>query len=110
VSYSAVRNPFEIGDPIPLPNAGADLGDLTWSYHLSSISQFGAIRVATIDGKDYRTGDRLGDLTIAAIGPSSVSLTAPKQALVQKIHFRRNPPGNLAANLPANLSGGRHAD
>ena len=93
VSYTAIRNPFEIGDPVPLPNAGSDLGDLTWTYHLTSISQFGADRMATIDGKDYRGGDRLGDLTIADIGPSSVSLTAPHQALVQKIHFRRNPAG-----------------
>jgi hypothetical protein len=91
VSYTAVRNPFEIGDPVPLPNVGSDLGDLSWTYHLTSISQFGADRVATIDGKDYRAGDRLGDLTISAIGPSSVNLTAPHQALVQKIHFRRNP-------------------
>ncbi len=112
-SYTAVRNPFEIGDPVPLANAGSDLGDLTWSYHLTSISQFGAIRLATIDGKDYRAGDRLGDLTIAAIGPSSVDLTAPHQALVQKIHFRRNPPGNSpgnsSGNLPGNLSGRTHA-
>jgi hypothetical protein len=93
VSYTAIRNPFEIGDPVPLPNAGSDLGDLSWTYHLTSISQFGADRVATIDGKDYRGGDRLGDLTITDIGPSSVSLVAPHQALVQKIHFRRNPAG-----------------
>lgn len=102
VSYSAIRNPFEIGDPIPLANAGSDLGDLTWTYHLSSISLFGAMRVATIDGKDYRAGDKLGDLTITAIGPSSVSLTAPKQTLVQKIHFRRNPASAS--------TGGRRAD
>ena len=110
VSYSAIRNPFEIGDPVPLPNAGSDLGDLTWTYHLSSISLFGAERVATIDGKDYRTGDRLGDLTITAIGPSSVSLAAPKQSLVQKLHFRRNPPGNSSGNLTANRNEGRRAD
>ena len=101
VSYTAIRNPFEIGDPVPLPNTSADLGDLTWTYHLTSISLFGAMRVATIDGKDYRAGDHLGDLTITDIGPSSVSLAAPKQALVQKIHFRSNPPGNSVA--------GRHA-
>ena len=101
VNYSAVRNPFEIGDPIPMANAGSDLGDLTWTYRLSSISLFGAERVATIDGKDYRAGDHLGDLTITAIGSSSVSLIAPKQTLVQKIHFRRNP---------ASPQGGRHAD
>lgn len=91
VRYSAVRNPFEIGDPIPLPNAGPDLGELSWTYHLTSISLYGAERVATIDGKDYRLGDHLGDMQIAAIGPSSVSLTAPHQPLVQKLHFRRNP-------------------
>lgn len=109
VSYSAIRNPFEIGDPIPLPNAGSDLGDLTWTYHLTSISLFGAMRVATIDGKDYRTGDRLGDLTITAIGPSSVSLSAPHQALVQKIHFRRNPPGNSTGASTDNAARSRHA-
>jgi hypothetical protein len=98
VSYTAIRNPFEIGDPVPLPNAGSDLGDLSWTYHLTSISQVGADRVATIDGKDYRPGDRLGDLTITEIGPSAVSLVAPRQTLVQKIHFRRNP------------AGGHHAD
>ena len=62
VAYTAIRNPFEIGDPVPLPNAGSDLGDLSWTYHLTSISLFGAERVATIDGKDYRVGDRLGDM------------------------------------------------
>ena len=61
VNYTAIRNPFEIGDPVPLPNAGSDLGDLSWTYHLTSISLFGAERVATIDGKDYRVGDTLGD-------------------------------------------------
>ena len=91
VGYSAVRNPFEIGDPVPLPNVGSDLGDLSWQYHLTSISLYGAERVATIDGKDYRIGGQLGAMKISAIGPSSVSLIAPHQPLVQKLHFRRNP-------------------
>lgn len=106
VSYSAVRNPFEIGDPVPLAHAGSDLGDLTWTYHLTSISLMGAERIATIDGKDYRVGDHLGDLAISAIGPSSVSLSAPKQKIVQKIHFRSNPPENSPENSP----GDGHAD
>lgn len=110
VSYTAIRNPFEIGDPVPVPNASSDLGDLSWTYHLTSISLFGAERVATIDGKDYRAGDHLGDLAITAIGSSSVSLAAPHQALVQKIHFRRNPSGNAPERLTRNWSGGRHAD
>jgi hypothetical protein len=91
VNYSAVRNPFEIGDPVPLPNAPADLGDLSWTYHLTSISLYGAERAATIDGKDYRVGDHINAMQITAIGPSSVSLTAPNQSLTQKLHFRRNP-------------------
>ena len=91
IKYTAVRNPFEIGDPVPVPNVGPDLGDLSWTYHLTSISLYGAERSATIDGKDYRIGDTLNGMQITAIGPSSVSLVAPHQALVQKLHFRRNP-------------------
>jgi len=91
IKYTAVRNPFEIGDPVPVPNVKADLGDLSWTYHLTSISLYGAERTATIDGKDYRIGDMLNGMQISAIGPSSVSLTVPHQPLVQKLHFRRNP-------------------
>jgi hypothetical protein len=93
LKYTAVRNPFEIGDPIPLPNAGSDLGDLSWTYHLSSITLYGAVRVATIDGKDYRAGEMFNGMQIMSIGPSSVSLKAPNQLLVQKLHFRQNPTG-----------------
>ena len=102
VSYTAIRNPFEIGDPVPPDHAGSDLGDLSWTYHLTSISLVGAERIAAIDGKDYRVGDHLGNLAITAIGPSGVSLVsldkaAAKPALVQKIHFRRNPTENSIA-------------
>jgi hypothetical protein len=91
ITYTAVRNPFEIGDPVPVPNVKPDLGDLSWTYHLTSISLYGGERIATIDGKDYRIGDKLNGMQITAIGPSSVSLTVPNQPLVQKLHFRRNP-------------------
>jgi hypothetical protein len=89
--HSAVRDPFTPGDPIPLAGAGNELGDLSWTYHLSSISLLGAARVATIDGKDYEIGDILGNMKIVAIGPSSVTLEAPGKVLPQKLHFRRNP-------------------
>jgi hypothetical protein len=89
--YSAVRDPFAPGDPIPLAGAGNELGDLSWTYHLSSISLLGAARVATIDGKDYEIGDLLGEMKVTAIGPSSVTLEAPGKVLPQKLHFRRNP-------------------
>lgn len=90
-TYSAIRNPFEIGDPVPVLNAGSDLGDLSWTYHLTSISLYGGERTATIDGQDYRIGDQLGSMQVKAIGPSSVSLSAPEQPLNLKLHFRRNP-------------------
>ncbi len=90
--YSAVRDPFSAGDPVPLENAGNELGDISWTYHLSSISLLGAMRVATIDGKDYEIGDTLAGMKVTAIGPSSVTLQAPGKVLPQKLHFRRNPP------------------
>lgn len=93
LKYTAVRNPFEIGDAIPLPNAGSELGDLSWTYHLTSITLYGAERVATIDSKDYRVGEMFNGMQIKSIGPSSVSLVAPNQPLVQKLHFRQNPTG-----------------
>ena len=91
IKFTAIRNPFEIGDPVPVPNVKADLGDLSWTYHLTSISLYGAERTATIDGKDYRVGDKLNGMQISAIGPSSVSLADPHQPLIQKLHFRSNP-------------------
>ena len=91
LKYTAVRNPFEIGDPVPLPNTGSELGDLSWTYHLTSITLFGAERVATIDGRDYRVGETFNGMEIRTIGPSSVSLRAPGQPMIQKLHFRQNP-------------------
>jgi hypothetical protein len=93
IAYTATRDPFAQGDPVPPAHVGADLGDLSWTYHLTSITLIGAVRIATIDGKDYGVGDRLGTMTIRDIGPSSVSLTAPGTVLVQKLHFRHNPAG-----------------
>src|ERR1700759_333149 len=87
IRYSAVRDPFAIGDPIPLANVETVLGDLTWSYHLTSIWQVGAERVATIDGRDYRPGDKLNQLLVVAIDPSGVRLSAPDQKLIQHLHF-----------------------
>lgn len=94
--YSAVRDPFEIGDPVPLPNAGPGLGDISWTYHLTSISLLGAERVATIDGKDYKVGDPFNGMTVTAIGPSGVTLSSPKQAIPQVLHFRHNPGSSNA--------------
>lgn len=96
--YSAIRDPFAVGDPVPLPNTGSDLGDLSWTYHLTSISQMGAERVATIDGKDYRVSDTFNGMTVTAIGPSSVSLKAADGSIPQTLHFRRNPEAGDAGH------------
>ena len=96
--YSAVRDPFEIGDPIPLPNVPPDLGDISWTYHLTSISLLGAERVATIDGKDYKDGDSFSGMTVTGISPSSVTLASPKQTIPQVLHFRDNPGPSDAAH------------
>jgi hypothetical protein len=96
--YSAIRNPFEIGDSVPLANASPALGDISWTYHLTSISLLGAERVATIDGKDYKVGDPFNGMTVTLIGPSGVSLSSPKQAIPQVLHFRHNPGSSDAAH------------
>jgi hypothetical protein len=71
---TALRDPFD-------PAAGnirmvtdADSDDLTWTYHLTSISQIGKMKYATIDGRDYNVGDELRGLVVSAIGNDNVTL------------------------------------
>ena len=66
------------------PQAGAlafmpdrDPNDLTWTFHLTSISEIGDRRYATIDGMDYEQGDRLDGREISSIGDDTVTLKEP---------------------------------
>ncbi len=54
--------------------ADADTDDLTWTYHLTSISLVGNTKYATIDGRDYNVGDHLQGLVVGAIGNDNVTL------------------------------------
>jgi hypothetical protein len=46
------------------------------AYHLTSISQVGKSRYATIDGRDYSVGDRLQSFVVSAITNDQVTLVA----------------------------------
>jgi hypothetical protein len=70
-----VRDPFN-----PPARAFAEISDavgndLTWTLHLTSISEIGARKFATIDGKDYAVGDLLQGRIVSQIGADQVTLT-----------------------------------
>lgn len=70
----ALRDPFNPSTALIRMAADPDATDLTWTYHLTSISQIGKTRYATIDGRDYNIGDRLKGLVVSAIGEDNVTL------------------------------------
>jgi hypothetical protein len=70
----AVRDPFDPAAGAIRMAADTDADDLTWTYHLTSISLIGNTRYATIDGRDYNVGDRLQGLVVSAIGNDNVTL------------------------------------
>jgi hypothetical protein len=74
VETAGLRNPFQrfVYDPNTVVSTEIDL---TWIYRLSGIGQVGDARVATIDNKDYRKDDQLGDMTITAVDSDRVKLT-----------------------------------
>jgi len=71
---AALRDPFNPGAGLIQMAALPDSDDLTWTYHLTSISQIGKTRYATIDGRDYHVGDRMQGLVVSAIGNDNVIL------------------------------------
>jgi hypothetical protein len=71
---AALHDPFNPGAGLIRMAALPDSDDLTWTYHLTSISQIGKTRYATIDGRDYNIGDRIKGLVVSAIGNDNVVL------------------------------------
>lgn len=71
----APRNPFQPWNGAVAWAPESTSADLTWIHHLSGVSEIGETRIATIDNRDYRVGDRLAGRTIAAIGADSVTLS-----------------------------------
>jgi len=69
-----LRDPFDPAAGNIRMVADANTDDLTWTYHLTSISQIGKAKYATIDGRDYNVGDQLQGLVVSAIGSDNVTL------------------------------------
>lgn len=70
----ALRDPFDPANGNIRMVADANADDLTWTYHLTSISLIGNTKYATIDGRDYNVGDHLQGLVVSAIGNDNVTL------------------------------------
>ena len=58
--------------------------DLTWLFKLSGIARIGEARVATIDSKDYRVGDKLEDMTVKEIESDRVRLEKQSERNLDK--------------------------
>ena len=71
---TGMRDPFNPGTGAMQWAADTNVDDLTWTFHLTSISEIGKSKYATIDGKDYNVGDRLQGLEVRRIGVDSVTL------------------------------------
>ena len=70
----ALRDPFDPAAGNIRMVADPNANDLTWTYHLTSISLIGNTKYATIDGRDYNVGDHLQGLVVSAIGTDNVTL------------------------------------
>jgi hypothetical protein len=68
------RDPFNPANTAIQMAADSNTDDLTWTFRLTSISEIGKTRYATIDGKDYNVGDRIQGFVVRAIGDSTVTL------------------------------------
>jgi hypothetical protein len=71
---AGLRDPFNPGSAPMQLAADTNVDDLTWTFHLTSISEIGKSKYATIDGRDYNVGDRLQGLEVRKIGADSVTL------------------------------------
>jgi hypothetical protein len=91
-----------LSDPFE-PESGAlvffperDPNDLTWTFHLTSISEIDDRRTATIDGVEYEQGDQLAGREISAIGEDTVTLKEPVDGGERRLflRFRDAPPSD----------------
>jgi hypothetical protein len=71
---AALRDPFNSGSAAIKIVADSNPDDLSRTFHLTSISEIGKTKYATIDGKDYNVGDALQGFVIGAIGNNNVTL------------------------------------
>jgi hypothetical protein len=71
---AALRDPFNPGNSAVQMVADSNSDDLSRTFRLTSISEIGKTKYATIDGKDYNVGDKIQGFVIGAIGDSNVTL------------------------------------
>lgn len=71
---TALRDPFHPWIAPVVAAAAPSAENPGQSYLLTSISEIGATRFATINGRDYRVGDKLQGREIRSIGDDSVTL------------------------------------
>ena len=92
---ASLRDPFNPASSAMQLAADVNVDDLTWTFHLTSISEIGTSKYATIDGKDYNIGDRLQGLEVRRIGTDSVTLVQKDNGKERErfLRFRSAPEG-----------------
>ena len=90
---AGMRDPFNPGSGSMQLAADTNVDDLTWTFHLTSISEIGKSKYATIDGRDYNVGDRLQGLEVRNISADSVTLVQKENGKEHErfLRFRRAP-------------------
>ncbi len=84
------RNPFGAWNGMVSWRPEAGSADLTWVHHLTGVSQIGDMRIATIDNRDYRVGDRIDGRVVQTIDEDTVTLgeTGPDGERQYTVGFR----------------------
>ena len=90
---AASRDPFNPGNASIQMVADTNTDDLSWTFHLTSISEIGKTKYATIDGKDYNVGDELQGFVVGAIGNNNVTLIGKEEGKERprRLTFRNLP-------------------
>jgi hypothetical protein len=100
----ALRDPTQPPSAAVLSARGGDPA-ATDGPTLNSVIVSGARTFATIDGKLYRTGDKLGDATVVAIAPEQVTLRRSSGIQVLKLYPQvRRPESPLSSGAAAAVS------
>lgn len=71
---TALRDPFNPANGAAQMVSDISADDRFSSFHLTSISEIGNTRYATIDGKDYSVGDQLEGFVVSQIANDNVTL------------------------------------
>ena len=92
-----LRDPFDPSASVIQKPRDPNATEFTGSYRLTSISQVGRSRYATIDGRDYSVGDHLQAFVVSAITSDQVTLTARAggKETQRVLKFRKGGEGGI---------------